>query len=226
MKTTVEQLEGHFESKLFDPLKDLLEEFAFSIPKQSRLRVSLVQASGRKKRSTAAAESWSPASDRLQIWFEPVGQESVPEKTAMPAEFASPNKASAQSPVFLENAPPRDPISDLVRALDRAESRPGWDFVALRKFRDEALVTEGFLWAKSDATRQAVLRDAIERRLILVSKVPNPKSPQFPVTAIRLNRLMLEVQHILGQQAGSRLDFEPIGIRGEALSTTVLRERR
>lgn len=226
MKTTVEQLEGHFESKLSNPLKDLLQEFSFPVPKQSRLRVSLVQANGRKKRSTAAAESWSPQSDRLQIWFEPTGQESVPEKSAKPDEAELPIKTFGQSLAPRETTPPRDPITDLVRALDRAESRPGWDFVALKKFRDETLVTEGFPWAKSDPTRQAVLRDAIERRLVLVSKVPNPKSPQFPVTAIRLNRLMPEVRHILGGQARPGIDFEPVEIRGEGLSTTILRERR
>jgi hypothetical protein len=58
-----------------------------------------------------------------------------------------------------------------------------------------------------------------------MSKVPNPKSPQFPVTAIRLNRLLPEIQAILGEQVADS-DFRPVDIRGEQLSATVLRERR
>jgi hypothetical protein len=40
-----------------------------------------------------------------------------------------------------------DRLSNLVRALDRAEGRPGYEFVALKWFRDTALVHEGLSWA-------------------------------------------------------------------------------
>ena len=83
-------------------------------------------------------------------------------------------------------------MADLVRALDRAESRPGYGFVSLKWFRDGVLTA--FDWAQPDATRQNVLREAIEKRLVLTSKAPNPKSPEFPVTAIRLNRLLPEIR--------------------------------
>jgi len=56
--------------------------------------------------------------------------------------------------------------------------------------------------------------------------VPNPKSPQFPVTTVRLNRLMPEVKVVLGQNGSSDLDFHPVEIAGEPLSATILRERR
>jgi hypothetical protein len=65
----------------------------------------------------------------------------------------------------------------------------------------------------------------IDKRLVLVGKVPNPKSPQFPVTSIRLNRLMPELQEVLGLPKKD-LDFHPIRIKGEPLSATILRERR
>jgi hypothetical protein len=61
---------------------------------------------------------------------------------------------------------------------------------------------------------------------VLTSKVPNPKSPAFPVTAIRLNRSLPEVAEILGAPAPPPAEFSPIAIRGEELSQTVLRERR
>jgi hypothetical protein len=70
-----------------------------------------------------------------------------------------------------------------------------------------------------------VLRAAIEERLILVAKVPNPKAPQFPVTTIRVNRLMPEVRAILGGGSLVDLGFHPIEIKGEPLSVTVIRER-
>jgi len=119
-----------------------------------------------------------------------------------------------------------DPLSDLIRALDRAESRPGYEFVALKWFRDTVLPAEGFPWASDHSARQTVLRDAIDKRLILTSKMPNPRSPQFPVTAIRLNRLVPEITGILGSPEGAVSDFEPVPIRGESLSATVLRDRR
>ncbi len=113
----------------------------------------------------------------------------------------------------------------MIRSLDRAEKRPGYPFVSLKWFRDQALPAEGWDWTGSDETRQNVLRIAIEKRLILTSKVPNPKSPQFPVTAIRLNRLMPEVAGVLGEKSED-WDFHPVEIRGEPLSATILRERR
>ncbi len=118
-----------------------------------------------------------------------------------------------------------DPVSDLIKALDRAESQPGYSFVALKWFRDKALPSEGFGWANTDSI-MGVLSDCIGKRLILTSKVLNPRSPQFPTTAIRLNRLMPEVKAILGTEDEAMPDFQPVPIRGENLSATVLRERR
>jgi len=70
------------------------------------------------------------------------------------------------------------------------------------------------------------LRDAIDKRLILTSKIANPKSPQFPVTTIRLNRLIPEVMAILGNEDRRASCFQPVAIRGEGLSTTILHDRR
>ena len=74
--------------------------------------------------------------------------------------------------------------------------------------------------------RDEVLRNAIRVRAVLTSKVPNPKAPLFPVTSIRLNRQQPEVVSLLGEPIGSGFSFQPVSIRGEALSETVLRERR
>lgn len=132
--------------------------------------------------------------------------------------------AASSKTVNLEAA--EDRLSDLLRALDRAEGRPGYEFVSLKWFRDAALVREGFSWAADEFTRHDVLREAIDRRWILTSKVANPRPPHFPVTAIRVNRQMPEVNAALGNRTGNSPAFRPIPIRGESLSATVLRDRR
>lgn len=61
---------------------------------------------------------------------------------------------------------------------------------------------------------------------MLVGKVSNPRAPEFPVTTIRLNRLLPEVQQVIGDSGRTDSDFHPVEIPGEPLSTTILRERR
>jgi hypothetical protein len=153
-------------------------------------------------RSDASVDRWSPRDgDEIRI------------------RFTSTTKATPPSPT-----PGR--LAELVRALDRAETRPGLQFVALKWFRDIVLPGEGLAWTQSVSDRQQVLKEAIDRRLLLTSKVPNPKAPQFPVTAIRLNRMLPDVQVILAQAQPAADDFDPVAIPGENLSATVLRERR
>lgn len=214
---TIEQVESQFEQKVVDALREL-----DLLPQGFKHRVRFHGEKKDKRKTADFEKNWRPDADSIRIWFEPTHEASaqLPEPitksaTAPPVSF--PAQVVATVP---------DPLSELVRALDRAESRRGYDFVSLKWFRDAALPSEGFSWASSDATRQSLLRGAIEKRLILTSKVPNPKSPQFPVTAIRLNRLMPEVKAILGGGDDNSLDFHPVEIRGENLSATILRERR
>ena len=120
---------------------------------------------------------------------------------------------------------PENPARDLIRALERAE-RERRSFVALKWFRDQYLPQQGFPWAVSPEARQSAIRQVIEGRWVLTSKVPNPKTPEFPVTAIALNRPHPRVQEILANMPPSGDDFEPIEISGEPLSATILRDRR
>ncbi len=213
---TIEQVELQFEQRVYEALKelDLLPEgFKHHVRFHGKIKD--------KKKSAAFEKSWFPETDSIRIQFESDEEESM-----------APQKPTAK-PMITRAAPPpqihastADPLADLIRELDRAESRRGYDFVSLKWFRDAALPSAGFSWATSDATRQNFLRSAIDKRLILTSKVPNPKSPQFPVTAIRLNRLMPEVRAILGNREDTMPDFRPVDIRGENLSATILRERR
>jgi hypothetical protein len=215
MSVRIDQLEPELAQKLVNPLRNILTELRFTVPGQYKLRVSLLDSNGRKKRSSASAENWSPASGRIEIRFEPVLEE---QKVAAPGAPDSTDRKSG--PESLE--------ARLLRALDHAESTPGWSFVALKKFRDEILSSEPFApgeFQPTDVHWQEAIRSAIEKRLILTAKVQNPKSPQFPVTSIRLNRMMPEVQEVLGLPKRN-LDFHPLHIKGEPLSATILRERR
>ncbi|MGA2132370.1 MAG: hypothetical protein ABSH50_08765 [Bryobacteraceae bacterium] len=119
-----------------------------------------------------------------------------------------------------------DPARDIVLTLAKAELDPELGFVSLKWFRDSYLPLQGHSWAAVPDQRERVLVNAIERKWILTSKVENPKNPQFPVTAIQLNRPLAEVRAILDSDPGFRSTFNPIVMTGEPLSETVLRERR
>ena len=220
---TIKEVEAQVEEKVGGPLplKEGLKELNL-LPEGYQCVVRLHGKSRDKRRTASFENNWSPDTDSIQIRFRRISEQAQesPQPVAQGAAVPSANDAAQPGPVAT------DPLSDLVRELDRVESRPGYAFVALKWFRDKVL-QERFLWARDHSARQTVLRDAIDKRLILTSKVPNkPNSPQFPVTAIRLNRLVPEVGRILGSPEGAASDFDPVPIRGETLSATVLRDRR
>lgn len=236
----ISEVEPKFAQKLVNALRDVLQELNYSLPENYQPQVSLLDAKRRKKKSNAAANNWSPESGRIEIRFEATQQKGKPisagislaDKGRTPAQsLAAPTKPPVATgyvhPAEAErlNALDRAEV-DLLRALDRAESRPGWNFVPLKKFRDEILPLEHCPSLRTDVEQRAVLNSAIEKRLVLTAKVQNPKAPQFPVTTIRLNRLLPEVKEALGQAGSPELDFRPVEIGGEPLSATILRERR
>jgi hypothetical protein len=216
----IEELESQLErdfAALRSPAYKALEAIQNKlVPPGYRARISLYDSGPkpRKKKKNASADNWSPQSGEIRISFEPDVQPS--------AQLPETNAVVALDPVDLRS----EPIADLIRALDAAESRPGYDFVALKWFRDSALPETKLEWASSESRRQSVLRDTIEQRFVLTNKIQNPRAPRFPTTVIRLNRIHPEVKAILGETKSSDRDFEPVTIRGDSLSETVLRERR
>lgn len=232
-KARIEEIEPQFAQKLDAPWKDILQELSFPVPDNGyRLRVSLHNAKRRKKPSNAAAENWSPtSSDRAEIWFERAPQQQKVPIHASPRGIEGPSDRRSQEAsedARTQSTCVQPPEAGLLKALDRAESKPGWSFVSLKKFRDEILPAEPSAPGASQPTDvhwQNLLRSAIDKRFILVGKVQNPKSPQFPVTTIRLNRLMPEVKAVLGGGGAGDLEFRPVEIKGEPLSATVMRER-
>jgi len=200
--TTVVDIEKRIEQTLRGPLRE-----SGVLPEGYGLKVHLLRGARKKRRDADFERNWNLDTDSIRIAFEPE-DETVVRGTAAPRSVI------------------HDPLPDLVRALERAEARPGYEFISLKWFRDTALASEAFPWAADESARHDALRDAIDRRWILTSKVANPRPPHFPVTAIRLNRQMQEVNAALGVAGGSSPTFQPITMRGESLSATVLRDRR
>ncbi len=227
---SIKEAELRISQNLQLSLKAAFEQAGYSVSGGARLRVSLVDASGRKKRSNANADNWSPDSGWVQAWFEPADATSADERgddirphgpTDLPRGAAS-KLASEPAPAKGTNA--ELGLAVVVRALAKAEATPGWSFVSLKKFRDEILPAEGSQLSPID--QRHFLGHAINEKLIITNKVANPKDPRFPVTTIRLNRLNNVVQRILGEQTRKSPGFAPIHIKGEPLSATILRERR
>jgi hypothetical protein len=179
------------------------------VPAGYRAEVALLDGKGRKKRRDAAARNWDPLSGSVLITLKPQ------------APMSRSAKIREKHPV---DAMPTQ-LAEAVRALDAAEHKVA--FVALKWFRDQFLPGFGVAWAATPYAGQETVKEAIDRGLFLTSKVQNPKSPAFPVTAIRLNRDLPEVRQVLesAPMAHSRI-FRPVAIAGEALSDTIVRDRR
>ena len=185
------------------------------LPKGYQCQVHLHRGNRKKRRDADFEVNWDPDTDSIRIGFAPIEEEF---ETATGRDLSPPG---TEKQVSME-----DRLSDLIRALDRAERRPGYEFVSLKWFRDSALAHEEYSWATDEFARHDVLREAIDRRWVLTSKVANPRPPNFPVTAIRLNRQMPEVNAVVGVRSSSLPAFRPIAIRGESLSATIVRDRR
>lgn len=185
---------------------------------------------GRKKRSSASASNWNPKTGEIRIYFDPISAAGEPKPTAatIPTEVGTVQNASAnpipsQIPpsrsVATGNAPdsvsPQE-IIECCQALAAAE-KSNRQFIALKWFRDDFLVTIDMPWAKSVQRRQRVLSQAIDMGRIDAKKIPNPRAPQFPTTTISLNRSI--------PTPGVPPRFQPVAIRGEAASTTLVRDR-
>ena len=168
----------------------------------------------RKVRETASASYFDPESCELVIDFDPIPE---PQPVELNQED-SPGRSDEYSDEFdVESA-----TDNVVDALKVAESmRP---FVGLKWFRDQFLRSEcDEPWARDQETTGMLLSRAIEDDLIRTSRVPNPNSPLYPTTAIRLNRNHPKLGDAL--IGGERPRFSPVRIRGGMASDTVIQDR-
>jgi hypothetical protein len=87
-------------------------------------------------------------------------------------------------------------IEDVVRVLGRAEGDPNFSFVALKFLRDQ-LLPRHVAWAAIPHEAQIQINRAIDAGAVVTTKVENPRQPQYPVTAVKLNRDNAIVQRVL-----------------------------
>jgi hypothetical protein len=108
-------------------------------------------------------------------------------------------------------------VKELCAALAEAE-RGGHAFIALKWFRDSFLPRKTYRWNQHPESRQAVLAEAIQRGVVLTSKIANPKTPAYPTTTIRLNRAEANIPDEAQR-------FHPVAVSGGSV-VEVLEEER
>lgn len=195
----------------------LARALRFLAPPGYHVIVELCSENGRSKRRSASADSWSPEEDEVRIYFERTDAEESPRAArsgSRSTEFAGEEEeaAEAATPADLDHR-----VKELCGALAEAE-RGGHAFIALKWFRDSFLPRKSFRWNQNPESRQAVLAEAIQRGMVLTSKIANPKTPAYPTTTIRLNRAEAGIP-----EEAQR--FHPVAVHGESL-TAVLEEER
>jgi len=127
------------------------------LPEGYHCEVRLHRGNRKKRRDAQFEADWDPNRDSIRIEFSPT-DEAIEVTGKLAASSGTASQISAE-----------DRLADLLRALDRAERRPGYEFVSLKWFRDAALVHEGLNWAADAFARQDILREAIDRRWILIA---------------------------------------------------------
>jgi hypothetical protein len=212
-------------------IEDALNELAFSqdpgltravqflCPPGYQAIVELCSENGRSKRRTANAASWSPEEDEIRIYFERSDDaEPAPRAVRAPramAVAAPEEDDDTQQAVLPEDMDAR--VKELCMALAEAE-RGGHAFIALKWFRDSFLPRKAYRWNQHPESRQVVLAEAIQRGVVMTSKIANPKTPAYPTTTIRLNRAEAGIPEETQR-------FHPVPMLGEPLAETIEAER-
>ena len=200
----------------------LVRALLFLSPPGYQAVVELCSENGRSKRRNASADAWSPEEDEVRIYFERIDDGEAPARNGRSRSY------SVQQPLHVaeqeEEAPeavlPADMdarVKELCAALAEAE-RGGHAFIALKWFRDSFLPRKTYRWNQHPETRQMVLAEAIQRGVVMTSKIANPKTPAYPTTTIRLNRAEAGIP-----EEAQR--FHPVAVQGESIADTLDDER-
>jgi hypothetical protein len=197
----------------------LVRALRFLAPPGYQAIVELCSENGRSKRRNASADTWSPEEDEVRIYFERTdGDEPSPRPAR--AQRAAPSVAFDEDDDAQEAVLPADMdarVKELCAALAEAE-RGGHAFIALKWFRDSFLPRKAFRWNQNPETRQGVLAEAIQRGVVVTSKIANPKTPAYPTTTIRLNRAEAGIPDEAQR-------FHPVAMLGETLAEGINEER-
>jgi hypothetical protein len=200
----------------YSPDPGLVRALQFLSPPGYQAIVELCSENGRSKRRNAMADSWSPEDDEVRIYFERI---SDGEGHIRPPRLAMPR--SAEDDVEPEESvPPADMdnrVKELCTALAEAE-RGGHAFIALKWFRDSFLPRKSYRWNQHPDSRQTVLAEAIQRGVVMTSKIANPKTPAYPTTTIRLNRAEAGIPEEAHR-------FHPVAVQGDGASAILEEER-
>jgi hypothetical protein len=197
----------------------LMRALRFLAPPGYQVIVELCSENGRSKRRNATAETWSPEEDEVRIYFERAdGEEAAPRMARHTPRIAADRSLDEDdAPEQLVPADLDARVKELCSALAEAE-RGGHAFIALKWFRDSFLPRKAYRWNQNPESRQAVLAEAIQRGVVLTSKIANPKTPAYPTTTIRLNRAEAGIP-----EEAQR--FHPVAVHGETLSAVLEEER-
>ena len=214
-----EMLEEALNELSFSTDPGLAQALHFLAPAGYQAIVELCGENGRSKRRNAMADTWTLEEDEVRIYFERIdGAEMEPRPISAPRAAAEP--AFYEDDDGQESVIPADidaRVKELCAALAEAE-RGGHAFIALKWFRDSFLPRKAFRWNQQPDSRQAVLAEAIQRGVVLTSKIANPKTPAYPTTTIRLNRA----------EAGMPDEaqrFHPVAVHGDSIAEAIEEER-
>ncbi|HEY6848813.1 MAG TPA: hypothetical protein VI320_21770 [Terracidiphilus sp.] len=192
----------------------------FLAPPGYQAIVELCSENGRSKRRNATAESWSPEEDEVRIYFERIDDvDGAPRIQRAPRGVVDhgydDEDDDGQEAVIPADLDAR--VKELCAALAEAE-RGGHAFIALKWFRDSFLPRKAFRWNQHPESRQAVLAEAIQRGVVLTSKIANPKTPAYPTTTIRLNRTEAGIPDEAQR-------FHPVAVHGDSIAEAIEEER-
>ena len=214
-----EIIEDALNELAYSPDPGMVRALRFLAPPGYQAIVELCSENGRSKRRNASADSWSPEEDEVRIYFERIDDgEAVPRSSRSPRAVAShlpDEEGDAQEAVLPADMDAR--VKELCAALAEAE-RGGHAFIALKWFRDSFLPRKAFRWNQHPETRQMVLAEAIQRGVVMTSKIANPKTPAYPTTTIRLNRAEAGIPDEAQR-------FHPVAVQGESVAETMEEER-
>jgi len=199
----------------------------------------LTQAMPRAARDLGAIEIWLCDEQGGRLHGRYLLQNAMHEAKSMEIRFPL-------APVHPESTESKEPVTD-VQEIEDNEPVTAGAIHELPDDRDARFIREfsrlqdanRFMWAGfvvktllpqlgfSDAEAKDLFQRLESEGVLMTSKEPNPKNPDFPTTVVRLNREHPAVRQALDKNGAPRPAKFPLGkVSGEPLSETILRERR